>query len=192
MLSKRTGTVETIRDWDRLVDSAVFAYNIAYQESIQDSPFFFLHGRDAVLPPDRWVFNHAFRVMKSSIHSKSDILRNFERTWDRAVQATQKTIERRQAVHDRSHKGISFEIGERCWVYIPEIFSQGVHRKLLFSWHCPYRIVGVERDGLLYYVQTERGRRIKQLFHVRRLKKFVNPNDRPKDQLTQMIVLRIN
>ena len=132
MLSKETGTVETIRDWDKLVESAVFAYNTAYQESIQDSPFFLLHGRDAVLPPDRWVFNQAFRVMKNKSRSKSDILSNFERTWDKAVKATQRTIEKRQMVYDRNHKGISFEIGERCWVYIPEIFSQGVHRKLLF------------------------------------------------------------
>jgi hypothetical protein len=44
-LSKATGTVSTIAGWDALVEAAVFAYNTAYQEALQDSPFFVLYGR---------------------------------------------------------------------------------------------------------------------------------------------------
>jgi len=59
----------------------------------------------------------------------------------------------------------------------------GVHRKLLFKWHGPYGIVGVEREGLLYQVRTERGRKLQQLFHVRRLKPYIPFKPPPEEQV---------
>jgi len=65
ILSKETGTVETIKHWDQLFDAAIFAYNTAYQVAIQGTPFFYRYGCDAVLPPDRWVFQYQASILKS-------------------------------------------------------------------------------------------------------------------------------
>ena len=37
-------------DWDEHLPYVLFAYRTSLQESIQESPFFLLHGRDARLP----------------------------------------------------------------------------------------------------------------------------------------------
>ena len=185
ILSKETGTVETIKHWDQLFDAAIFAYNTAYQVAIQGTPFFYRYGCDAVLPPDRWVFQYQASILKSQkeLEPKTDFMKRFEKSWDRAKEATMKAVEARRKLHEKRCKEISFEIGDQVWVYIPEIFSAGVHRKLLFKWHGPYHVVGIEREGLLYQVRTERGRKVQQLFHVRRLKPYVPFTSPPEEQV---------
>ena len=44
-------------DWDLYLPGVLFAYRTAYHESLGDSPFFSLYGRDPVLPIDLAVLN---------------------------------------------------------------------------------------------------------------------------------------
>lgn len=185
-LCKATGTVSTIVDWDSLVESAVFSYNTAYQEALQDSPFFVLYGRDAVLPTETWTFNPEVRTrvrkeQGSKGEAKTDLVKRFERAWARAVSATKKVVDRRFKASSR--KDVSFTVGQQVWVYIPEIFREGVHQKLLFKWHGPYRVIEEVSPGVLYKVRTERGRNLTQVFHVCRLKPFVAYERRPEEQV---------
>jgi transposase InsO family protein len=185
-LCKATGTVSTISEWDSLVEAAVFSYNTAYQEALQDSPFFIIHGRDAVLPTEVWTFNPEARVrvrreQGSKGEAKTELVRRFERAWSRAVAATKKVVERRLKASTR--KDVTFMVGQQVWVYIPEIFRDGVHQKLLFKWHGPYRVIEEISPGILYKVRTERGRNLEQVFHVCRLKPFVAYDRRPDEQV---------
>ena len=45
-------SVEYKKDWDRFLPSALFAYRIIRQNTIQYEPFYLTYGRDAVLPID--------------------------------------------------------------------------------------------------------------------------------------------
>lgn len=185
-LAKATGTVSTIAGWDALMEAAVFAYNTAYQEALQDSPFFVLYGRDAVLPSETWVFNPESRVRyqrdrQGKKESRTEFMRRFESIWDRAAQATKKVVTRR--LKDSKRKDVSFEVGQQVWVYIPEIFRDGVHQKLLFKWHGPYRVIEEVSQGVLYKVRTERGRNLTQVFHVCRLKEYLPHERRPEEQI---------
>ncbi|VDI19227.1 Hypothetical predicted protein [Mytilus galloprovincialis] len=38
------------RDWDTFISFVLFAYRTSLHESIQETPFFLMHGRDPVLP----------------------------------------------------------------------------------------------------------------------------------------------
>lgn len=185
-LCKATGTVSTIAEWDSLIEAAVFSYNTAYQEALQDSPFFMIHGRDAVLPTEMWTFNPEVRVrvrreQSSKGEAKTELVRRFERAWARAVAATKKVVERRLKASTR--RDVTFTVGQQVWVYIPEIFRDGVHQKLLFKWHGPYRVIEEVSQGALYKVRTERGRNLEQVFHVCRLKPFVAYERRPEEQV---------
>ena len=185
-LSKATGTVSTIAGWDALVEAAVFAYNTAYQEALQDSPFFVLYGRDAVLPSETWVFNPESRVryqqdQRGQKGSRTEFMKRFENVWNRAAQATRKVVDRR--LKDSKRKDVSFDVGQQVWVYIPEIFRDGVHQKLLFKWHGPYRVIEEVSKGVLYKVRTERGRNLTQVFHACRLKEYLPYERRPEEQV---------
>ena len=41
--------------WTRLVQFVAFSYNISYNRTIGDTPFFMLHGFDPLLPYDTWI-----------------------------------------------------------------------------------------------------------------------------------------
>ena len=187
-LAKATGTVSTIAGWDSLVEAAVFAYNTAYQEALQDSPFFVLYGRDAVLPSETWVFNPESRVryQKDKLgkkESRTEFMRRFENIWNRAALATKKVVDRR--LKSSKRKEVSFEVGQQVWVYIPEIFRNGVHQKLLFKWHGPYRVIEeVSKKGSCTRLGLSGGRaNLTQVFHACRLKEYLPYERRPEEQV---------
>ena len=41
-----------MKDWDEMVDNVLFVYRISLRRVLEDSPFFLLNGRDAILPQD--------------------------------------------------------------------------------------------------------------------------------------------
>jgi len=135
-LSKATGTVSTIAGWDALVEAAVFAYNTAYQEALQDSPFFVLYGRDAVLPSETWVFNPESRVryqqdQRGQKGSRTEFMKRFENVWNRAAQATRKVVDRR--LKDSKRKDVSFDVGQQVPGYIFQRSSGMGYIKSSFS-----------------------------------------------------------
>jgi hypothetical protein len=108
-------------------------------------------------------------------------MKRFENVWNRAAQATRKVVDRR--LKDSKRKDVSFDVGQQVWVYIPEIFRDGVHQKLLFKWHGPYRVIEEVSKGVLYKVRTERGRNLTQVFHACRLKEYLPYERRPEEQV---------
>jgi hypothetical protein len=49
--------------WDEYVDWVTLAYNTSFHSSIQDTPFFMVYGRHAVLPGDfLWMYSKAARI----------------------------------------------------------------------------------------------------------------------------------
>ena len=135
-LCKATGTVSTILEWDSLIEAAVvFSYNTAYQEALQDSPFFILHGRDAVLPTETWTFNPEVRVrvrreqQGSKGEAKTELVRRFERAWSRAVAATRKVVERRLKASTR--KDVQLTVVRKYGSTYRKSFVMGYIRKVI-------------------------------------------------------------
>jgi hypothetical protein len=135
---------------------------------------------------ETWVFNPESRVryqqdQRGQKGSRTEFMKRFENVWNRAAQATRKVVDRR--LKDSKRKDVSFDVGQQVWVYIPEIFRDGVHQKLLFKWHGPYRVIEEVSKGVLYKVRTERGRNLTQVFHACRLKEYLPYERRPEEQV---------
>ena len=45
--------------WEEYVSWVTLAYNTSFHSSIQDTPFFMVYGRHAILPGDLWMFSRA-------------------------------------------------------------------------------------------------------------------------------------
>ena len=43
---------ENKQKWDEMIDHCLFVYRTSYNRMLRDTPFYLLHGRDALLPQD--------------------------------------------------------------------------------------------------------------------------------------------
>ena len=104
----------------------------------------------------------------------SNILKKFNASLKINIQRAQ---QRMKDYYDRDAIPTSYDIGENVWVYIPKT-KRGLSRKLLFSWHGPYTIVG-QTSPVSYVLQAADNRRIATTVHVSRMKPYVDPASRP-------------
>ena len=187
--------------WEEYLDFVTFAYNTSFHKSIQDTPFFLVYGRHAVLPGDRWMFskafvnedrqkdpnsnldNNLFPEPKDMMKYKSDMIARFAHTYARAQHHLKKYYDR--IIEEAAQKKqVTFDLGEQVWVYQPEVQSKdGIRRKLMYQWHGPYWIAERHpKSSVLYRVFIEdRSRKLDSFVHVNRIRSYRGRELRPTD-----------
>ncbi|GMF40671.1 unnamed protein product [Phytophthora fragariaefolia] len=142
MLKMHVSEAQT--DWDLYLPRVLFAYRTAYHEALGDSPFFSLYGRDPVLPLDV-AFLNLGRKWKSN--EVAVYRRKLYRTLRDSRHLVEHQLLKAQDRHEQrlgDRVAVQYEIGDPVWVYQLFRKKRGESRtkKLAFSWHGPYRVVG--------------------------------------------------
>ncbi|GMF40664.1 unnamed protein product [Phytophthora fragariaefolia] len=171
---------ETQTDWDLYLPRVLFAYRTSYHEALRDSPFFSLYGRDPVLPLDMAFLN-------TNHEWKSNEVASYRRRLFLSLRDTRRMVERQlikaQDRHARRLEGqtdTKFEVGDPVWVYQYFRARRGEKKtkKLAFSWHGPYRVVGtVDENAFRVAIPTHPNRVI--TVNVNRRKRFQGRWNRP-------------
>ena len=165
--------------WEEYVDWVTLAYNTSFHTAIQDTPFFMVYGRHAVLPGDLWMYSRA-RLDENqeptdlSIY-KRDMIARFAYTYVKAQNHLQRYYDR-MLLQAAQRKKVTFQPGEDVWVYQPEAQQKdGVKKKLSYQWH-PLVIADQHPESdVLYRVFLEnRQRRSQGYIHVNRLRKRIS------------------
>ncbi|OWY99978.1 hypothetical protein PHMEG_00028930 [Phytophthora megakarya] len=135
---------ETQEDWDLYLPRVLFAYRTSYHEALGDSPFFSLYGRDPIMPLDLaflntspdWKSNEVAAYRRKLFLSMRDSRRMVERQLLKAQERHERRLENQEAV--------AFTEGDAVWIYQYFRARRGERKtkKLAFSWHGPYRVVG--------------------------------------------------
>ena len=175
--------------WEEYITWVTFAYNTSYHEGIQDTPFFMVYGRHAVLPADSWIFKKIIEGEEVPVDLeayKKDMMIRFAHSYARARQHLQKQYDRMNLEAD-NQKQVAFEIGDEVWAYLPELQQDKDVKaiaKLTYQWMGPYRIAEKHPESkVLYLVLTERRVKNEQYIHVNRLRKYIARELRPTDQV---------
>lgn len=167
-------------EWDDMLPYAQFAINTSHHPTLQETPFYIVHGRDPRLPLDNWLhLVHDIQPtnLKTFVSQHVDRLRE---AWDLAHQSLQQAAI--DNVANSNKKPTEFQVGDKVWCYLPEIVSDRTN-KLLTRWFGPFTII--DKTGPVNYkVHTNRTKRISQTFHVERLKPYIPTTPRPTTDLT--------
>ena len=167
-------------DWDFMLPYAQFAINTSFHPTLQETPFYVLHGRDPRLSLDNWL---PLNFDSQPINIKTFVSQHIARlreAWDHAHSSLLQAAS--DNVASSKKKPTKFLVGDKVWCYLPEIVSDSTN-KLLHRWFGPFVII--EQMGpVTYKVHTNRTRRISQTFHVERLKPYFPTDPRPTTDLT--------
>ena len=144
MLSKTTqpGGV----DWDDRLPYVLFSYRCSEQESIRESPFFMVYGRDPVLPIDEALSEPADRCYQDADDYRSTVLSNLQNAWSAAKKNVEQAQKRQKKQHDKKSRMPIFSEGDRVFVFMPAAKSCKAY-KFARPFHGPYRIVKLYDNG---------------------------------------------
>ena len=153
-------------NWDLLLDSCLFAYRVTINRTIQETPFFLLYGRDAVLPGD--IVFEAPRGRQpvnfdDLVEYKADLLRRLRHSYEQIEAKLDKEMQYYKNQYDKTHKEVKFKIGDLMMVYWP-VPKKGFTKKLLPKWQGPFKIVAkispltyrIEKDAKTIAIHVQR------------------------------------
>ena len=163
-------------DWDQHIPAALFAYRVSPSEVTGESPFFLLYGRQPRLPMDVSLLPPR-EVSASIADHRSKVVQHIEEAHRLSRDNIQRAQQKMKEYYDRDASPITYEIGQRVWVYTPKN-RRGLSKKLSHNWHGPYTLVA-RTSPVNYVIRAADNSRISTTIHVARLKPYVDPTTRP-------------
>ena len=148
-------------NWDAHVDSVLFAYTTSVVESLQESPFFLIYGRDPALPTDAWIAaeedkDSPLESMEALRLHKSNLLETFVRTYRQVHRLAKANKERAVEKFNANQKPVHFFAGDLVILWKPPRRTKNAEvdnsKKFAFRGHGPCRVIQVH-DKDVYTVK---------------------------------------
>ena len=163
-------------DWDKHIPATLFAYRVSPSEVTGESPFFLLYGRQPRLPMDVSLLPPR-EISASIADHRARIVAQIEEVQRLAKENIQRAQQKMKQYYDRDATPVSFDIGQRVWVYTPKN-KRGLSKKLRHNWHGPYTLVA-RTSPVNYVIRAADNSRMSTTVHVSRMKPYLDPDSRP-------------
>jgi hypothetical protein len=156
-------------DWDKQLPLVEFAYNNAYHEATQASPFQLNYGRQPRLPgdpdKDRLRQHHQVPSAKGLVQRIGEGLR-------RAKECLQRARDRAKAYADAHRRDVTLEVGQQVLLSTANLkFKVSSSRKLLPRYIGPFKVVAT-RGPVAYKLELPPTMKCHDVFHVSMLAPF--------------------
>ena len=173
ILSKYISVNQT--DWDKFVDSVVFAYNSTVHDTTGITPYRMVFGEEIKLPVD--IATEKVDIGQSSVpKTQAEYVRELERSlnemYDIVRDVTGKLSFRQKRYYDRNVRSSNYDIGDLVRRNQPKVMV-GTKSKLARKWTGPWIVVERLSD-VLYKIQVSK-RSKPVIVHSDNLKLYQGP-----------------
>ena len=173
-------------DWDIKLPAVLFSYRTAYHESLGDTPFYILYGRDARMPSDVKFLEGKVKLKQGNLSEyRRKVILELQQSRE-LVHSTLKKVQDKILKSNKSIKRrvIIYQIGEPVWLYC--YFRKNNEddqriSKLATKWHGPYRIHSQISSNVYRLSVPHISKKIISV-NVNRLKKFNGEWNKPLDE----------
>ena len=159
--------VERPKDWDRYLESVLFAYREVKQESLGFSPFELLYGRTVRGPMailrELWTNEEPDNEVRTTYQHVLELRNRLEETCQLVKDSLGKASSKAKKHFDRKARMREMQVGDKALVLLPTAES-----KLLMQWKGPFEVV--ERVGPTDYRIRIGG--VEKVYHINMLKKY--------------------
>ena len=145
----RTVVDDNQQDWDECLGACLLAYRTSVHNTTKMTPFFLMHGREAMLPVDV-IFPRPTQEYQVATAFGVDIAERLDRAFAFVRDQQQKVIKRRAELA-APFKASPLKEGELVWYYTPRQ-QPGTTKKLTRGWQGPFKVVQVVSD-VTYIIQ---------------------------------------
>uniref|UniRef100_A0A914XU13 RNA-directed DNA polymerase n=1 Tax=Panagrolaimus superbus TaxID=310955 RepID=A0A914XU13_9BILA len=140
----------TGEDWTELLPMVIFAYNTSIQKSINQSPYFVVHGREARLPSDVALQIPAKMANQEITTFVQDLVMNIQNAWRIVRENMEQAQEDQTFFADQQRQAVEkhFKIGQLVLHRI-NVHRAGEGHKFAPKWKGPFRIICVQRPNVM-------------------------------------------
>jgi len=128
---------DTHTDWDDYAAHAAFAYNTSWQESVKNTPFFLVYGRNAVLPMDVVLLPSMPNNVNRRLQQIAEPLVTARQNARKCLEDSQRRSAKR---YNDKHRPVKLTVGQKVWRFVP-YRKVGLAEKLLHRWRGPYELL---------------------------------------------------
>ena len=165
---------ERENEWDRYIESVLFAYRTNKHNTTKRTPFFMVYGREAILPIDDNNQDEEISEKDSLLKRTYDII-NLKEKRNEVLDIIEGTQEKQKKRHDEKIEEDKFEIGDKVLLKDTAKEKQW-SGKLSQKWKGPYYIHQVIGKGA-YKLRDMNGRVLKAARNIKHLKKYYDQKD---------------
>lgn len=171
-----------VDDWSDYIHAACFAYNVAKQSTIDESPFFLMFGRDAQIPGEDVL---CYREQK--FHSHLAYINQVQDRMSWAWMAVQAHLTEHKDKYLSSNRDlkkiIKFKIGDKVWLIHPMKIKGNISSKFLHPYLGPFEITEVLGSNIYRIRRIGHPKEVIQTVNVGRLKAFYEPIFAPDEKI---------
>lgn len=164
---------ERPKDWDKYINSLLFAYREVPQESTGFSPFELLYGRSVRGPmtihKELWTHEVPDPEVKTAYQYIFDLKESLERTCELARGNLAKSSARYRVAYNKKARDRQFKSGDKVLILLPLSTN-----RMLMQWKGPYVIT--EKVGPLDYCVDTKGKL--KTFHINMFRHYVEREDK--------------
>ena len=151
------------------MSSLAFAYRSSVVDSIGETPYYLVHGRNPKLPTSV-IFGSKAQLRHDAQQYGLDLTQRLRDSFQAAPAVQENADDLRKKRYDQSHVKTDYAEGELVLLFVPQT-QPGLVRKLQCKWRGPFRIV--QKTTSLNYVIRDLDTNKTQKVHVQRLRKYV-------------------
>ena len=158
---------ENQRNWDRMLQKAVFAYRVSINESTGFTPYSVNFGRSPRLPIEVMFGQQLSRETPTNV---PEFIREVRKSVRVACDKIRRNLKKNRQIRreaQRVNTGEPINIGDRVYLFVPAVKS-GRTKKLSSLWRGPYTVV--DKTSPVNYLIQLVGGTSKSIVHRNRLK----------------------
>lgn len=170
---------DSTSEWDQRLPYALFYYNCSPHSTTSESPYFALHGTD----PTFVQFGTPSTVVSPYTVDNDSYKMNFARGMNQLHELISERIKREakamKALYDKKHcvSKTDFKVGDRVFVYNPNIPVDKHSTKLTPEWEGPFRVTEhSENSATVRYLGPRKLEKQVQLDFIRKIPSEVCEN----------------
>jgi len=165
---------ENENDWDKHIESVLFAYRTTKHSTTKKTPFFMVYGREAILPLEDVEEGENFG--KEAIIKRTYDLINLVDERIKALENIEKSQEvQRKRFNNKIKEETKLNIGDK--VLLKDAAKEKQYSgKLSQKWKGPFYIHDTFNNGA-YKLRTLEGKVLKSPYNIKHLKKYFDQRD---------------
>ena len=140
-------------DWSKLLDHCLCVYRMSLNRMLDETPFFLMYGRDAILPQDLMVGNNKPQTRTISGQDlnefKLTLVKTLREAYDRLNKHKDEGARKMKEYYDLKQKEVK-QIDDQVMLYMPAP-NPGLSAKLVGQWRGPYTVTA-RIDAVTYRV----------------------------------------